>query len=116
MAVAKGRCNIPRMTAALLALTHPSQVVQGSPLAIPEPSQPASPNFLPPHKFKLENVLATLRQYHEAVLLYRRGATADAMAAVGRLPRAELEFVIDELRGTANTPFMRQGDDVVPFR
>jgi tetratricopeptide (TPR) repeat protein len=104
------------LLAALVALAHLPQVGQSIPVAIPKPSQPASANFLPQHKFNLENVLATLRQYHEAVLLYRRGATADAMAAVGQLPRAELEFVIDTLRGTANTPLMRQEVDVLPFR
>lgn len=38
---------------------------------------PRSTDFLPSHNFKLEEVAVTLRKYHDAVLVYRQGRTAE---------------------------------------
>jgi hypothetical protein len=82
----------------LLSLALLGQVVGGSPMAVKRPAAPRSTDFLPPHKFRPEDVLVTVRQYHDAARLYRQGHTRAAIEAVSALPRPQVEFIMETLR------------------
>ena len=83
---------------------------------LPQDKPPAAHDFLAHHHFRFDEVLGTLKAYHDAVQLYRRGDTEHAMAAVRQLPAAQLEFVIRVLRdrgrmSSTNPP----GVEYLPF-
>lgn len=69
----------------------------GSPVAVPRSRAAHSTNFLPSRNYKPVEVLGTLRKYHDAVLMYREGHAAEAMAAVRSLPRPHVEFIMEAL-------------------
>jgi tetratricopeptide (TPR) repeat protein len=98
--------------AAVVALAHPVFAGPVS-VAIDEQSKPST-NFLPTNNLKPEQVLSTLRRYHDAVVLYRQGHDSEAMAIVNSLPRAQVEYIMDTLRNVRRGR-ARMGADDAPF-
>ena len=77
---------------------------------------PRSIDFLPAHNFKPEEVAGTLRKYHDAVLVYRQGRTADAVAVVSALPRAQIDFIMETLRRVRHRKPTDVPAELLPFQ
>lgn len=97
--------------ALLIALAAPPAASQ-----LPDSSQQPpqqSHDFLTSYPFlKPEQVLTTLRRYHDAVRMYRHGETAQALAAVDELPRQHVEVIMQTLRRQRRS---RHADDIALF-